>query len=110
MQVVQGLLLSADQFDRPRPVPHLQCEHLQVCLAALQGVAALVRQPGDHLPDRRQPLGLQRPLLRPFPIGDVPVICDDRSDARVGQQVLADRLDVPPCPISVPEPEFGRHR
>ena len=48
-----------------------QCQHLQARLAPLQGVAALVRQPGDHLADGRQPLGLHGALLSLLDRGDV---------------------------------------
>ncbi len=41
-------------------------EHLQASLAALQGVAAFVCQAGDDLPDRGEPFGLKRSLLRCF--------------------------------------------
>ena len=63
VEVVLGLLEPVDQVERLGPVADGQGEHLQAGLAALQGVAALVGQPGDHLADGGQPLGLQGPLL-----------------------------------------------
>ena len=64
VQVVLRRLEPGDEVERLRPVLDLQGEHLQADLAAMQRVAALVAQAGDHLADGRQPLGLQRPLLR----------------------------------------------
>ena len=58
MEVVLGLLEPVDQVERLGPVADGQGEHLEAGLAALQGVAALVGQPGDHL--RRW-----RPAARP---------------------------------------------
>ena len=63
MEVVLRLLKPGDQVEGFGPVPDGQGEHLQAGLAALQGVAALVRQAGDHLADGGQSLGLKRPLL-----------------------------------------------
>ncbi len=65
VQVVLRLLEPVDQVERLGPVADGQGEHLEAGLAALQGVAALVRQPGDHLADRGQPLGLQVPAPAP---------------------------------------------
>ena len=63
--MVLGLLKPGDQVERLGPVLDLQGEHLQARLAALQRVAALVGQPGDHLADGRQPLGLTAPAAAP---------------------------------------------
>ena len=71
VQVVLRLLGTADQVERRRPVLDVQGQHLEAGLAPLQGVPALVGQPGDHLADRREPLGLQGPLLGPLQLGDV---------------------------------------
>ena len=64
LEVVLCLLEPTDQVERLGAVANLQGEHLEARLAALQGVAALVGQPGDHLADGGQPLRLERPLLR----------------------------------------------
>ena len=77
VEVVLGLLEPGDEVERLGAVLDLQGEHLQAGLAALQGVAALVGQPGDHLADGGQPLGLQRPLLGLLQVGDV--LADDQD-------------------------------
>ena len=72
VEVVLGLLDAGRSGRAPRAGPRtVQGEHLQAGLAALQGVAALVGQAGDHLADGRQPLGLQGPLLGLLQVGDV---------------------------------------
>ncbi len=63
VEIILGFLEAADQVQGLGPVAHGQGEHLQAGLAPLQSIAALVRQPGDHLPDRGQPLRLKCPLL-----------------------------------------------
>ena len=76
--MVLGLLEPADQVERLGPVADGQGEHLEAGLAALQGVAALVGQPGDHLADGGQPLGLQGPLLGLLEERDVLADLEDR--------------------------------
>ena len=78
VQVVLRLLDAGRSGRAPRGGRGRQGEHLQAGLAALQGVAALVGQPGDHLADGGQPLGLQRPLLRLLEERDVLADAEDR--------------------------------
>ena len=87
MEVVLGLLDAADQVERLGPVADGQGEHLQAGLAALQRVAALVRQPGDHLADGGQPLGLQGPLLGLLEERDVLADLEDRGPVLVVGEV-----------------------
>ena len=63
VQVVLRILEPGDQVKRLGAVAHGEGEHLEARLAALKRVAALVRQPGDDLPDGGQSLGLEGPLL-----------------------------------------------
>ena len=65
VEVVLRLLEPGDQVERLGAVANLQGEHLETRLAALQGVAALVRQSGDHL--RRWRPGVPTGVPAPAP-------------------------------------------
>ena len=56
-------------------------------LAALERIAALVRQPGDHLADRGQALGLERTRLRLLEECNVMTDLEDRRSVLVVGQV-----------------------
>ena len=83
-EVVLRLLEPSDEVEGFGPILDLQREHLQAHLAAIQGVAALVGQAGDHLADGRQPFGLQRPLLGRPQFRDVVADREDADDATRG--------------------------
>ncbi len=87
VEVVLRLLEPLDQVERLGAVADGQGEHLQASLAPLQGVAALVRQPGDDLPDRGQPLRLERPLLCLLEERDVLANLEDRGAPVIFGQV-----------------------
>ncbi len=86
MKVVLRLLKPSDQIERVRAVLHAQGQHLEARLAALQGVAALVRQPGNHLSDGGQPFRPQRPFLRLLDESDIVADAENgRAIVIVGQ-------------------------
>ena len=87
VEVVLCLLEPVDQVECLGAVANPQGEHLETRLAALQGVAALVRQPGDHLADGGQSLGLECPLLRLLDERDVVADAENRRAVLVVRQV-----------------------
>ena len=92
VEVVLGLLEPGDEAEGFGPILDLQGEHLQAHLAAMQGVAALVAQDGHHLPDGRQPFGLQRSLLGGPQFRDV---VPDGEDAEGATRGVLERLARP---------------
>ena len=87
VKVVLCLLEPADQVERLGAVADAQGEHLETRLAALQGVAALVRQPGDHLADGGQPFRLECPLLRLLDERDVVADAQNRGAVLIVRQI-----------------------
>ncbi len=64
-------LNPAYKMQRFRLLFQFELQHLQAGLAPLEGVAALVGEPCDHLPNRGQPFRLQHAFLRLPPFADV---------------------------------------
>ena len=60
VEVILCVLEPADQVECFRAITDSQGEHLETRLAALQGVAAFMGQPGDHLTDGGQTFRLKR--------------------------------------------------
>ena len=96
--MVLRLLEPVDQVERVGPIADGQSEHLQARLAALQRIAALVGEAGDHLADGGQALCLKGPLLRLLEVGDVLPDLEDRGAVLVVGQVAC----VPGDPARVP--------
>ena len=85
--MVLRLLKPADQVERLGAIADGQGEHFEARLAALQGVAAFVRQPGDHLADGGQPFRLECPLLGLLEERDVVADAQNRGPVFVVGQV-----------------------
>ena len=71
VQTVLSPLNTRDVLSDLRLIFDVHCQHFQIGLHALEGIAAFMCDDTDHLPDCSEPLGLQRPLFRLFSIADV---------------------------------------
>ncbi len=103
--MILRFLNAIDQLQRLGAILHFPFEHLQARLTAGQRVAALVGEAGHHLPDGRQPLGLQQLLLGALEILLGPPVFGDAAEPGphfVGVDRLEDVVGGPQA--------NGRHR
>ena len=107
-QVVLGRLDLGRQLQGLRLALEPPAQPLQVGLAALQGVAALVGEAGHRLADGRQPLRLQRLPLGLLQFRDVVA---DQQEPRAARAGLRQRLGRPghgpPAPVPGRQPKDG---